>query len=291
MTASDVVVVGGAGSVGSMYVEAFERAGDTVTVVDSAVNPDDDVLARDSRAARLLAVCDTVVLAVPQSVALAAVPHLDTVMQPDALLVDTLSVKNAMARAVERTTRSRPAIGINPLFAPSLGMDGRTTAVTVYRDGDAVQRLVDMLTRRGRVVLVSAEDHDRAVASTQALTHAAALAFGVAAARMGIDPALATALGPPPHVTLSALVARVSSGTPEVYFDVQHGNPFAADARAALREAVDVVDDACTRVDDFAAVMVEARSSLGDAAQEYGSHCAHLFDRGVQIRSDSKEQS
>jgi len=54
-------------------------------------------------------------------------------------------------------------------------------------------------------------------------------------------------MGPPPHTALLSLLARIASGAPEVYWDVQAANPYAPAARRALSRGVsqltDVVDD------------------------------------------------
>ncbi len=45
-------------------------------------------------------------------------------MKPGAVLVETLSVKSEIHRVLRDRASTRPAVGINPLFAPGLGMAG-----------------------------------------------------------------------------------------------------------------------------------------------------------------------
>ncbi|MBY6368498.1 prephenate dehydrogenase dimerization domain-containing protein [Rhodococcoides corynebacterioides] len=282
-----VVVVGGAGAVGALYADAFAGAGCAVSVLDPAADEvGGDVLRPDAAATDRLGAADVVILAVPESVALAAVPVLSTIA-PRATVVDTLSVKTAIADAVARSTVVA-AVGLNPMYAPSLGMDGRPTAAVVHRDGPAVASVLEVVAARGPVVRVSASEHDRVVASTQALTHAAILAFGTALAELGVDPAVAAALGPPPFATATALLARVATGTPEVYADVQQGNPFAAPARAALGRAVATVDSSCADVAEFTALLATARAALGPELAPASARCADLFDR---LRSIDRPES
>ncbi len=274
-----IAVVGGAGAVGTLYADAFAAAGRTVSVIDPATDAGagSDVRRPDARTSATLGAADVVILAVPESVALAAVPVLATVAAR-AVVVDTLSVKSGMADAVARSTLAA-AVGLNPMYAPSLGMDGRPTAAVVHRDGPGVAAVLDVVAARGPVVRVSAADHDRVVASTQALTHAAILAFGTALAELGVDPTVAAALGPPPFAAATALLARVATGTPEVYADVQQGNPYAVAARAALGRAVATVDASCTDVAAFAALLAVARTALGPELTSASRRCAHLFDQ------------
>ncbi|EME22122.1 prephenate dehydrogenase dimerization domain-containing protein [Rhodococcus triatomae] len=271
-----VVVVGGAGAVGSMLADLWRADGASVDVVDRAAG--DDVRAADERVRGLLAAADVVVLAVPEDVALAAVGAVRAVMRPAAVLVETLSVKSRFAAAVAGT--DGPVVGVNPMFAPSLGLPGRAVAVVVHHGGPAVDGFVADLRRwGGRVQTTSADHHDRLCAALQALTHATVLAFGWALTDLAVDPDEAAALATPPYATMSALLARIAGGTPEVYRDVQTANPYASAARDALVRAVSRVSDAATGdTSDFAALLARARVPLGDRADEYAALCARLFE-------------
>src|SRR5690606_5292209 len=104
--------------------------------------------------------------------------------------------------------------------------------------GPLGSRLIDAMKAAGAtIVTLSAEAHDRQTAAIQAATHAAILAFAMTLDTMGYRPSDTPALWAPPHATLLALVARIVSGEPEVYRDIQVANPFAEEARAALGRA------------------------------------------------------
>ncbi|WP_305091448.1 prephenate dehydrogenase dimerization domain-containing protein [Prescottella sp. R16] len=276
-----VVVVGGAGAVGSLLVERLRGDGAPVTVVDRATAENvvaGDVAAPTAEVRAVLSASSTVVLAVPEQVAIAAVPVLDGVLAPGVLLVETLSVKSRIHDLL--CAARRPAVGINPMFAPALGMSGRPVAAVVHRGGPSVEAF---LTRVGgwgaQVVRVGAGEHDRVTAVTQALTHAVVLAFGLALAELDADPGTVAATAPPPHRLLSALLARVGSGTPEVYHDIQARNPAAADARKALAGALDRLSGAVGDEAAFAAVMADALAPLGDRAAGYRELCAGMFEQ------------
>ncbi|NEB90429.1 prephenate dehydrogenase dimerization domain-containing protein, partial [Streptomyces bauhiniae] len=130
-----------------------------------------------------------------------------------------------------------------------------------------------------RVVRVDAAEHDRLAAASQALTHAAVLGFGLALAGTGVSAADLRPVAPPPATTLLALLARVASGTPEVYWDVQHANAEAGAVRKALAEAVHRVADTVEHGTeaDFAALLGELRAYLGDDLAHHRDTCARLF--------------
>lgn len=279
-----VVVVGGSGAVGRLIVDLLRGDGVPVTVVDVLHSDDDaapvtvgNITAPDDRLASVLASAATVILAVPESVALTA--DLSAV-RPQALVVETLSVKSGFARHVDATDRLGPTVGINPMFAPSLGMFGRPVAAVVHREGPSADDFLDRISRwGGRVVLLDAARHDRLAAATQALTHASVLAFGLALSELDLPFVDIEAVAPPPHATMSAVLARITGGEPEVYWDVQAGNPYAAEARGALRRATQTLSDTVDSGSEaqFARLLTEAESALGGSADRYRAVCAEMF--------------
>ncbi len=284
------VVVGGAGAVGAMFVDVLVGAGAAVCVVDTVAAPEraatpiaferGDILAPDPRLAAEIGRAEIVVLAVPEAVALAAVEPVAAAMTPGALLVDTLSVKEPIVAAARLHAGALEVLSLNPMFAPSLEIDGRAIAAVVVHDGQRAQELLEVLRDRGgRIVELGAGEHDSLAATTQALTHATVLAFGLALAELEADVAELGALAPPPHTTLLALLARITSAAPETYWDVQAANAHAAPARAALaagmRRLADVVD--AGDAGEFAAMLEELRGVMGSERDDYGDVCRQLF--------------
>jgi prephenate dehydrogenase len=280
------LVLGGAGAVGGMFVDLLLADGADVCVVDIR-EPDravafqrGDVSAPDPRLEAELRRADVVLLAVPEQVALAAVGRVAEALPEAALLADTTSVKSRIVAAVAECSRGLEAVSLNPMFAPSLGIAGRPVAAVVVQDGPRTQALLGLLRRHGgRVVEVGAEEHDRLTAATQALTHAAVLAFGLALDELDVDVPALRELAPPPHRTLLALLARIASGETETYWDVQAANPYAADARAALRGAARRLDRVVAAGDDagFGATLERLRQKLGRDLTGYGALCAQVF--------------
>ncbi|WP_182908967.1 prephenate dehydrogenase/arogenate dehydrogenase family protein [Microbispora sp. H13382] len=297
------VVVGGAGAVGGLFAGHLLRSGAEVVVVDPAPGagqPSADQPSADQHSAGEprflrgditdigpdLAVeigrADLVLLAVPEPVALAAVKQVAAAMRPGALLADTLSVKGPIAEAIRAHAGDVEAAGLNPMFAPSLGFAGRPVAAVVVHDGPRTRALLRLVESwGGRAVRLGAHEHDRLAAATQALTHAAVLSFGFALARLGVGIAELAAVAPPPHATMLALLARIASGTPEVYWDVQSANPQAAAARAALAEGVrtlaGLLDGPADGEAEFAAALGGLRELLGPDLGFYRDTCAGMF--------------
>ncbi|WP_425569948.1 prephenate dehydrogenase/arogenate dehydrogenase family protein [Rhodococcus olei] len=280
-TPRSVVVAGGEGAVGSMLADLWAGADASVLRPDVAAGPGCDIRSPGTRLRADIGSADVVVLAVPEEVALTAVGAVGPLLRPGAVLVETLSVKSRFAAAVAASELAAEVVGVNPMFAPSLGLPGRAVAVVVHRGGPAVDRIVADLTGWGaRVQVTTADRHDRWCAAMQALTHAAVLSFGLALADLDVDAAETESLAPPPHTVLSALLARITGGSPEVYRDVQVANPYAAPAREALARAMARLADVCgTGTEaEFAALLADAAAPLGDRWSGYAVRCAELFE-------------
>jgi 4-amino-4-deoxyprephenate dehydrogenase len=234
----------------------------------------------DARIVAEIRRADIVVLAVPERVALAAVPAVARELRPGGLLVDTLSVKTGIVAALGAHGAHLEAVSLNPMFAPALGFDGRAVAAVVVHDGPRARALLDAVARTGgRLVELGADEHDRVAAVTQALTHAAVLAFGLALDELGVAVEDLGAVATPPHLTLLALLARVTAGEPETYWDVQASNPHAGRARTALAGGLATVADAAdygTRA-DYAAILERAHQTLGPDSDAYTRICEELF--------------
>jgi prephenate dehydrogenase len=265
-------------------------AGADVVVVDVAAPPagvappwayvPGDVCVMDAAVVAELRRADIVVLAVPEGAALAAVPALARELRPGALLVDTLSVKTGIVAALAALAAHLEAVSLNPMFAPALGFDGRAVAAVVVHDGPRARALLDAVARRGaRVAEVGADEHDRLAAVTQALTHAAVLAFGLALDEMGVAVEDLRALATPPHLALLALLARVASGEPDTYWEVQASNPHARHARTALSAGLAALAGAADHGTggDFAALLERAHDRLGPDRDAYTRLCEELF--------------
>ena len=176
-----------------------------------------------------------VVLAVPvcdlQACLESVVPHLS----PGTLLMDCCSVK---VRPVQWMLKAAPQdveiLGLHTLFGPQSGKGGVAGLQIVLcpaRTGraDLVRKFLEEL---GLVVTVATpEEHDKAMAATQAL----AQFIGRGLIYTGVqDGPLKT----PTYDRLLRLVEMIRNDTPEHLHDMHRLNPYAATARRHLLEAL-----------------------------------------------------
>ncbi|WP_158853291.1 prephenate dehydrogenase/arogenate dehydrogenase family protein [Saccharothrix deserti] len=249
MTEGTAVVLGGAGAVGELFVRLLGAHVPT-TVVDRTSSPIaptviGDVCDPSPEVLDAVRTADTVVIALPEDVALHALSACAHAFRAGCLVVDTLSVKHAVAVTLARIAAERgvEALSLNPMFAPALGFRGHAVAAVPVVPGPRAAWLLELITAVGaRPVELTAEEHDLVTAVAQAATHAAVLALGRVAAELGGGIDRLGELAPPPHRALLALLARITGANPDVYWDVQAGNPAAAKARAALAAALTDLD-------------------------------------------------
>ncbi|MBV9512915.1 MAG: prephenate dehydrogenase [Mycobacteriaceae bacterium] len=292
-TIGRVVVAGGSGAVGSLFAERLQESGNDVVIVDlAAPGPAHrltsfvrgNVSDPGAEVTDLVRTADAVLLSVPEPVALTAIGRLAKALRPDALIADTLSVKTAVVPALRAAAmvagEAAEARSLNPMFAPSLGFAGHSVASVLVRDGRRGRALHDLIEHWGaRVVTVTADQHDRVAAAAQALTHAAVIAFGAALAELDVDIADLDRMGPPPHTALLSLLARIASGAPEVYWDVQAANPHAPAARRALARGVSQLTGVVENGDSaaFENLLDRLRGVLGPLRDAYRERSAHAL--------------
>lgn len=294
------VVVGGSGAVGHMFVERLAASGVAVTSLDIAPAGGapiagvrrivGDVTCPEPPVMAEVAAADLVVLAVPEKTVLTAVGPLTAAMRPGAVLADTTSVKGAVVERTLSALRAASdrgggieAVSLNPMYAPSLGPRGRPVATVRLKDGPGVRALLGLMESWGaRIVPVGAREHDRLMAAAQVATHAAVLSFGLALRELGVGVAELSALAPPPHTAMLALLARITSAAPEVYWDIQTGSPDAEQARAALKNGVETLGALANDGDEagFAAVLADLHAYLGADASRLTDLCRDMFQHG-----------
>lgn len=282
------VIVGGTGEVGLMFAEFLLGLDVEVCLIDRNHSNSSfkclvcDIMVPTAEVETALQQADLVILALPEQVAIHAVSIVSKRMKSQSLLTHTLSVQAPISEQIYALDLPFEVVGLNPMFAPRLGMESRPIAAIIRNNGPRVAELLGNLSKRGaRVVQLDAEEHDQLVAAMQALTHASILAFGLALVNLNIDITKLTSLAPPPHATMLALLARISSGTPEVYWDVQTANKQAAIARKALSAAIKRLDKVTADIsafNEFTNLLSEVRGVMSNELTPYQELCAFIFN-------------
>jgi prephenate dehydrogenase len=286
----DVVLLGANGAFGRTLARLLHSEGLGVTGVDltpEAAEPaalasylSGDATAPSAEVLGALAGAGVVLASLHEDVALRALGAVLPALRPGALFVDTLSIKSGIAARVAAVRGDIEHLGLNPLFGPSVGFAGQNVAAVSSRRGPRTAAFLALVEKWGsRVTVLSPEGHDRAMAAIQVATHAALVSFGAALHGLGFQVDELRHVTTPPHRLMLAALARLATGNPEVYWEIQHSNPFAAEARRALQDGVGRLVDVTGRGDAEAwrGLLGDCRQALGGEAEAFAALCAELF--------------
>jgi len=266
-----VLVVGGAGAMGSWLRSFFEVIGHHVDIVDpalatmpaaagriaSAVVPDD--LSRG----------DAVVVSVPLGLTPAV---LDDVLarRPPGLVVEIASIKDHVLPVLTHARNAGLRVAaLHPMFGPGKSLYEPMTFVLACLDDPADERArLEPLLRHPytHVVAVPLAHHDRLMGWLLGLAHLTGMLFGAALSRSGLEPEELRACASTTFTRQAATALSVLSEDPDLYLDIQRLNPHRGDVYAAARQAL---ADLSARVEagdreGFRGALTAARRAVGD---------------------------
>lgn len=173
--------------------------------------------------------CPIVILAVPVPSMIDVIRMISAHLRPGALVVDVGSVKMVPVQAMIAGLPSHVEIlGTHPLFGPqsaSRGLEGLRIAVCPIR-GRLGRRVAAFLRRvlRLKVIVTTAEAHDRDAATVQGLTHL------IAQVLIAMEP-LPTQITTRSFEAIMSAVEMVRHDAPEVLQAIERMNPYAPDVR------------------------------------------------------------
>ena len=212
------------------------------------------------------------------------------------LWLDITSLKQEPVAAMMASQAE--VVGLHPMTAPlkTPTLKGRVVVVCEERL-DAwrpwLQRLLEAL--QGEYVRTTPAHHDRVMALVQAMVHAAHLG------QAGVLRSFAGELGGPgalmPYRSIAfemdtAVIARILSLNPDIYEDIQFGNPHAGEALARLAGEIARLQALVARGDEAARAefrehfLAANRASWGEGAAAEGSY---TFERVGYLLADLTE--
>jgi chorismate mutase/prephenate dehydrogenase len=274
--AKTVLIVGGAGAMGVVLAQLFRELGHRVEIADLGSAP---------TAEQLAPLADVVVISVPIAVTELVIRQLGPRVRPDALLLDVTSIKASPLRAMLESTRAS-VVGTHPMFGPgSSSLLGQRVVLCRGRGDAWYSWLSDSLHARGLTITeAGADEHDRAMALVQVLTHFQTQVFGLALARMAIPLEVSRRFTSPAYLLELYVAARHFAQSPELYGPLEMRNPATAEITEQFRRAAVEIAEILAASDQvrFAAIFREVRAFFGDFAQEATEESRFLIDRLVE---------
>ncbi len=184
---------------------------------------------------------DIIFYAVPISAFAAVIASHKHYFRPDHVLIDVLSVKLHPAEVFERhlATTSTQALLTHPMFGPDSSQRGFTGLSIIVDRYKTTQPVYDFWkdyfrSKQLNVVEMSAEAHDKLAANSQGLTHF----LGRLLEEYRFDDTPIDTVG---AQKLQEVKQQTIRDSWQLFYDLQHYNPYTKDMRLKLGEAYDKV--------------------------------------------------
>ncbi len=271
-----VAVIGGRCAMGACMARLFADLGHAVMIADVDTELTPEAAAREA---------DVVVVSVPIDITVDVIRKIGPLVRPDALLLDVTSVKSGPMDAMLASTRASVA-GTHPLFGPSVhSLQGQRVALTPGRGDEWKTWLARMLEARGLIVVeTTPEEHDRAMAVVQVLTHFSTEVAGVAMARLGVPLDATLSFTSPVYLIELLMTARHFAQSPDLYASIQMSNPETARVTETfVRAAEDLrANVAAGNHDEFARLFEHVHDYFGEFTARAMEQSSFLIDRLVE---------
>jgi len=271
-----VAIIGGHGGIGRRMAELFGELGHTVLIADL----DTTLSAREAAAQ-----ADVTLISVPIDVTERVIEEVGPAVPHDGLLMDVTSIKAAPLAAMLRSTQAS-VLGTHPMFGPGAQSFQGQRVVFCPGRGDLWADWVRTNFRaRGMVITdASADEHDRAMAFVQVLTHYQTQVLGLTLAKLATPLQESLRFTSPAYLMELYVAARHFGQDPALYGPIEMNNPLTARVTDAFREAADAVGKMLLARDQgaFVRMFEEVRAFFGDFSDEATEKSRFMMDRLVE---------
>ena len=206
-----IIVVGGNGQLGRLFVQMFRLSGYQVDVLEKT---------DWERADSLLSDASLVLVAVPIDISCQIIDKLSN-LPADCLLVDITSIKQKPLEHM-LAVHAGPVLGLHPMFGPDVTSLAKQVIVCCDgRGAEQYQWLLEQMQIWGaRLQNVTAKEHDDAMSFIQALRHFTTYAYGYHLFEEKADIKCLLALSSPIYRLELAMVGRLFAQDPALYADI-----------------------------------------------------------------------
>ncbi|MGD0057769.1 MAG: bifunctional chorismate mutase/prephenate dehydrogenase [Methanomassiliicoccales archaeon] len=260
----DVLVVGGAGKMGSWICRYLRSRGHGVTVSDLAKSADFPNATSLKFAASN---SDFVVIATPISAVGECLEELIE-LHPDGIVFDISSIKTPIVPILREATKKGISVcSVHPMFGPDTeSIFNRNIIICDCGSEEAADAATDLMNWGGaHIIRMRIEEHDELMAYVLGLSHALNIAFFDALTRTKIDYATFDRVASTTFRKQAATSRDVAFENPELYYEIQHLNPHNGIALELLTDAVEDIRGAASSENKrtLAGIMEKGRKYFG----------------------------
>lgn len=224
-----IVVVGGRGKLGGLFVRYFARSGYYVEVLGG----------QDwQNAESILNNADVVIVCVPIDKTVQVIEQLQPYLTENMILADLTSVKaQPLAKMLE--VHGGAVVGLHPMFGPDIAsMAKQVVACCNGRFADRYQWLLDQIRLWGaKIEQIDATEHDHSMTYIQALRHFSTFAYGLHLSRQPVKLSQLLALSSPIYRLELAMIGRLFAQDGALYADIIADKPENLSVIEALQQS------------------------------------------------------
>lgn len=254
-----VVIVGGAGQLGRVFVDLFTRSGYSVATLEHGDWP---------RSQEILAGAGLVIVAVPIRLTANIIQQLKHLPE-NCILADITSIKESPLYEMMKI-HSGPVVGLHPMFGPDVsGLIKQTIIACEGRSPERYQWLLEQFQVWGaKIYPVEAHAHDQAMAMVQVMRHFSTIAYGYHLMMEGADVSQLVEMSSPIYRLELIMVGRLFAQDPILYTDIIFSNRenIAMMKRFAYRFLELLEDVELTDKDAFVTMFNQVSDWFGDYA-------------------------
>jgi len=210
-----VVVVGGKGQLGAIFVDLFQRSDYQVAILEQNDWPNSDAILADA---------GLVIVAVPISLTSMVIRHLDNLPE-SCILADLTSIKESPLFEM-KNVHAGPIVGLHPMFGPDVTSLIKQTIISCEgRYPEEYQWLLQQFEVWGaKIYPVKANEHDEAMSMVQVMRHFSTIAYGYHLMSEGADIEKLVAMSSPIYRLELIMVGRLFAQDPSLYADIIFAN-------------------------------------------------------------------
>jgi chorismate mutase / prephenate dehydrogenase len=210
-----VVVVGGKGQLGSVFVDLFQRSDYQVAIIEQNDWPNSEAILMDA---------SLVIVAVPIRLTSMVIHHLNN-LPKTCILADLTSVKESPLFEMKKA-HAGPVVGLHPMFGPDVtGLIKQTIISCEGRHPEQYQWLIEQFEVWGaKIYPVQAHEHDQAMSMVQVMRHFSTIAYGYHLMSEGADIENLVAMSSPIYRLELIMVGRLFAQDPTLYADIIFAN-------------------------------------------------------------------
>ncbi|MDO7086609.1 bifunctional chorismate mutase/prephenate dehydrogenase [Pseudocolwellia sp. AS88] len=210
-----IVVIGGKGQLGKIFVDLFTRSNYQVEIMEQEDWCNSETIFTNA---------SVVIVAVPIRLTTTIIQRLNS-LPDECILADVTSIKESPLYEMLKVHKG-PVVGLHPMFGPDVASLVKQTVIACEgRQPDSYQWLLQQIEVWGaKIYPVDAAAHDQAMAMVQVMRHFSTIAYGYHLMTEGADIAQLVEMSSPIYRLELIMVGRLFAQSPVLYSDIIFSN-------------------------------------------------------------------